>query len=200
MKDMTKAEPREGPRPYLFIEVSSPQGEMDAVSVVTTVKSIMPPEEEEEEKPVHIKYCSKAIRLCNNYLDSFDGFTTSLQAVLEDPSDLEWIDLSFNHLGGIDKVLLEYKNVKVLYLHGNDIEDIKEINKLAGLPFLKTLTLHGNLIEGVKGYRQYVIQALPRLEFLDFSRITKADREKATNWKKMKLVGDFKKKKKKKEE
>merc|ERR1712142_67252 len=105
MKDLSKAEPREGPRPYIFVEVASPhEGEVDAVSVVTTVKSIMPPEEEEEEeKPVHIKYCSKAIRLCNNQIDSFEGMARSLQAVLNDPSELEWIDLSFNDLGKIDK-------------------------------------------------------------------------------------------------
>jgi len=202
MKDLSKAEPREGPRPYIYVEVTSPSNEVDAVSVVTTVKSIMPPEEEEEEedKPVHIKYCSKAIRLCNNQIDSFEGMQRSLQAVLNDPSELEWIDLSFNDLAKIDKALLEYTNVKVLYLHGNGIEDIKEVNKLKSLPKLKTLTLHGNIIDGVKGYRQYVIQALPNLEFLDFSKITKADRSKAEVFKKMKIVGDFKKKKKKVEE
>jgi len=200
MKDITKVEPREGQRPYLSIEVSSP-GEIDAVSVVTSLKTPMPEGEEEEEKPAHIKYCSKAIRLCNNQLKTFDDFTTSLQAVIDEPDALEWIDLSFNDFHNIDQVLLQYPNVKVLYLHANFIQDIKEINKLAGLPQLKTLTLHGNHnLDGAKGYRQYVIATLPNLEFLDFSRITKADREKASNWKKMKIIGDFKKKKKKKVE
>ena len=54
---------------------------------------------------------------------------------------------------------------------------MKEIDKLAGLCQLRSLTLHGNPIEDSKDYRNYVINKIPQLEKLDFSKITKADRE-----------------------
>lgn len=53
----------------------------------------------------------------------------------------------------IFQVILDYPNLKVLYLHANYIDDIKQIHKLASLPQLKALTLHGNMIEEKKGYR-----------------------------------------------
>jgi len=51
------------------------------------------------------------------------------------------------------QALTEYKNLKVLYFHANVIEDIRQVDKLATLPQLRTLTMHGNLIEEGKGYR-----------------------------------------------
>jgi len=51
------------------------------------------------------------------------------------------------------QALLEFKNLKVLYLHANYVDDITQVDKLASLPQLKTLTLHGNVIDEIKGYR-----------------------------------------------
>ena len=48
------------------------------------------------------------------------------------------------------KVLLEFKNLEILYLHGNSISNIKEVDKLANLSGLRKLTLHGNEIEKEK--------------------------------------------------
>ena len=73
----------------------------------------------------------------------------------------------------------------MLYLHGNSIMNLAEIDKLALLPNLITLTLHGNPIDNQKGYRQYVLAKLPSLRTLDFSRVTKADRMDALTWEKM---------------
>jgi len=111
-----------------------------------------------------------------------------LEAVLNDSSQLQWIDLSFNDFVNIDEVLLKYKNLKVIYLHGNVIENINEIDKLVLLPQLRTLTLHGNIFENEKGYRCNVISRIPQLQFLDFSRVTKADRDKARIWASMHLM------------
>lgn len=52
-----------------------------------------------------------------------------------------------------------------------------EIDKLASLGNLKSLTVHGNPMEDTKGYRYYIISKIPQLEKLDFSKITKTDRE-----------------------
>ena len=51
------------------------------------------------------------------------------------------------------QVLTTFFNLSVLYLHGNSIQRLGEVNKLAALPRLRSLTLHGNPIEEEKGYR-----------------------------------------------
>ena len=74
----------------------------------------------------------------------------------------------------------------MLYLHGNSIDKISEIEKLSNLPHLRTLTLHGNPIEeDVSGYRQLVISKLPQLKKFDFSAVTKQDRASAQTWDQM---------------
>ena len=79
--------------------------------------------------------------------------------------------------------ILDYPNLKVLYLHGNSIEKISEIDKLSNLQHLRTLTLHGNPIEeDINGYRQLVISKLPQLRHFDFSAVTKQDRANAQTW------------------
>lgn len=76
--------------------------------------------------------------------------------------------------------------MKVLYLHGNSIDKISEIDKLSSLRSLRTLTLHGNPIEeDVSGYRQYVVSKLPQLKQFDFSAVTKQDRASAKTWDQM---------------
>ena len=74
----------------------------------------------------------------------------------------------------------------MLYLHGNGIEKISDIDKLSSLKNLRTLTLHGNQIEeDVEGYRQYVVSKLPQLKNFDFSAVTKQDRAVAQTWNEM---------------
>lgn len=51
------------------------------------------------------------------------------------------------------QILTTFFNLSVLYLHGNSIHRLGEVNKLAVLPRLRSLTLHGNPIEEEKGYR-----------------------------------------------
>ena len=70
----------------------------------------------------------------------------------------------------------------MLYLHGNNIGRIAEVDKLSALPKLKTLALHGNPIEVTPGYHHYVLSHIPQLQTLDFSGITKADRATAQTW------------------
>lgn len=83
----------------------------------------------------------------------------------------------------------------MLYLHGNCIERIQEIDKLADLNELRSLTLHRNPVEDSdKGYRQYVLSRLPLLKNFDFSGVTKSDRACAETWSQM-----YKKKRQKKD-
>lgn len=62
---------------------------------------------------------------------------------------------------------------------------LTELDKLQSLKNLTSLALHGNDIEKKKGYRMYVISLLPQLKKLDFSTITKRDRDNAMLWRKL---------------
>ena len=47
---------------------------------------------------------TNAIRLSNNVITDWSGFMEICEALIEQPRDLEWIDLSFNDIIRIDKV------------------------------------------------------------------------------------------------
>jgi len=48
------------------------------------------------------------------------------------------------------KVLCDFPNLQILYLHGNLIADINEVDKLRTVKSVKKLALHGNPIENIK--------------------------------------------------
>ncbi|KAL4647090.1 leucine-rich repeat-containing protein 51-like [Arapaima gigas] len=133
------------------------------------------------------KFCSGALRLNNNNLIDLVGFMPTISIFLSDPYQLAWVDLSFNCLSHIETALTELQQLRVLYLHGNRICKFSEVEKLGVLPFLRTLTLHGNSIENRRGYRGYVISALPHLKTLDFSTVTKQERTMSQIWRKSKI-------------
>ncbi|XP_061003626.1 uncharacterized protein LOC133059899 [Dama dama] len=133
------------------------------------------------------KSMTQSLRLNNNVLTDLRDFNHAVSQLLEHPENLAWIDLSFNDLTSIDPVLTTFFNLSVLYLHGNSIQRLGEVNKLAVLPRLRSLTLHGNPIEEEKGYRQYVLCTLPHITTFDFSGVTKADRTTAEVWKRMNI-------------
>ncbi|XP_055971966.1 leucine-rich repeat-containing protein 51 isoform X1 [Sorex fumeus] len=133
------------------------------------------------------KSLTQALWLKNNVLNDLKDFNQVVSQVIEHPENLAWIDLSFNDLTSIDPILTTFFNLSVLYLHGNSIHRLGEVNKLAVLPRLRSLTLHGNPIEEEKGYRQYVLCTLPRITTFDFSGVTKADRVTAEVWKSMNI-------------
>ena len=80
-------------------------------------------------------------------------------------------------------MLLQYPKLKILYLHGNQIDKLSEVDKLGALPELFSITLHGNPIEDIPGYKQYVISALPQLKVFNTITITNQDRSDASTWK-----------------
>lgn len=51
------------------------------------------------------------------------------------------------------QVLTQLKELRLLYLHGNRICKLSEVDKLAVLPSLHTITLHGNPIVTEPDYR-----------------------------------------------
>uniref|UniRef100_A0A3B4B9T5 Leucine-rich repeat-containing protein 51 n=1 Tax=Periophthalmus magnuspinnatus TaxID=409849 RepID=A0A3B4B9T5_9GOBI len=121
------------------------------------------------------RYHSRAVRLNNNNISDLTGVGFLLGHFLSRPSHLGWLDLSFNKLERIDPVLCEMQELRILYLHGNSIWKLSEVDKLGRLPHLHTITLHGNSIESTSGYSR-VIAVLPELKAMDFSAVTKEER------------------------
>ncbi|KAG7237706.1 hypothetical protein INR49_031890, partial [Caranx melampygus] len=78
------------------------------------------------------KYVSCSMLLSNNQLPNIIGLLDILNQFL---------------------VLCEIHELRSLYLHGNSIPKIAEVDKLRELQHLRSITLHGNGMENHKGYR-----------------------------------------------
>jgi len=174
MSDFTRVTPRNGLVNYITVPVFINKNDIELKE-----RKLITKKEVKDIEKSYCKYISDAIRMNNNTISSFKGFNRMLDSVLDNPKKLQWIDLSFNDIEHIDEVLLEFQNLKVLYLHSNEINNIKEVDKLAKLKNLKKLTLHANFIEQQESYRWYVIAKIPQLQSLDFSKVIKSDKEKA---------------------
>merc|ERR1712224_393823 len=129
-----------------------------------------------------------AMKLNNNQIETLSYLPQSLDAVMDDPLiNLQWIDLSHNHLATIEPVLTRYTNLKAIYLHGNRIKNLPSVERLRRLPKLISLTLNGNPIEACRIYRRFVIGALPNLRKIDHSTITDDELEASYAWYQMHL-------------
>ncbi|XP_029312700.1 leucine-rich repeat-containing protein 51-like [Cottoperca gobio] len=122
------------------------------------------------------KYLSRCLRLNNNSISDVVGLQHVLDHFLAQPSKLGWLDLSFNKITNIDPVLCELRELRVLYLHGNHLWNLSEVDKLRELQHLHTITLHGNAMGNNRNYRYHVVLALPQLKKMDFNAITREER------------------------
>ncbi|XP_076240756.1 leucine-rich repeat-containing protein 51 [Calliopsis andreniformis] len=125
------------------------------------------------------RFVTSSLWLSNNSLTTMDGFENLVQKVLDDPRYLSWLDLSFNEIKKIGDEIVKFLNLKILYLHGNNISDINDVLKLKKLLNLRSLTLHGNPIENLPCYRGYIVHILPQLTALDFSAVLITEKKKA---------------------
>ena len=123
-----------------------------------------------------------SIKFNNNEINTWEGFDEGLATAMANSKGLQFLDASFNKLQTIGTCLSEYADLRVLYLHGNAISRLKDIDRLKTLKQIRKLTLHGNPVEDNKNYRKYVIYALPSLQQLDFTPITGLDRDHAKTW------------------
>jgi len=88
----------------------------------------------------------------------------------------------WTNLNSFSKEILKFSNLKILYLHGNKIMDISELDKLKNLHDLNSLAVHGNPMEKINGFRHYLLKHFPRLKQLNFGGISKADKQTAEVW------------------
>eukprot|EP00823_Brevimastigomonas_motovehiculus_P002603 TRINITY_DN1572_c2_g1_i2.p1 TRINITY_DN1572_c2_g1~~TRINITY_DN1572_c2_g1_i2.p1 ORF type:complete len:310 (+),score=73.80 TRINITY_DN1572_c2_g1_i2:297-1226(+) len=153
----------------------------------------------QQDTMIHI---TEVLKLNDNAISSWDFFSSTLHAIIYRPTfHLRMLDLSRNQLTTIDPALLSFENLNVLYLHGNNITDIKEVDKLSKMRTLNKLTLHGNEVAeesivdkrkikklkrltNVAYYRPRVVYTLRTcaLKSLDFNPITPKDIEQSYIW------------------
>jgi Leucine-rich repeat (LRR) protein len=79
---------------------------------------------------------------------------------MDNLNDLQWIDLSHNHLVDLDYGFEEIPHLKTLYLHCNFLFDFNTLEKLKLLKELKNMTIHGNPLTSVPNFRILTISIL----------------------------------------
>mmetsp|Transcript_32728 Transcript_32728/g.76753 ORF Transcript_32728/g.76753 Transcript_32728/m.76753 type:complete len:254 (-) Transcript_32728:51-812(-) len=123
------------------------------------------------------------VKLNNNMFENISGLPEALHFVMDNPlTNLQWLDLSFNQLTAVEPVLLQFQNLKALYMHGNCIQSLGSVAQLKGLPKLLSLTLNGNPLGSAKTYRPFVIGAVQQLKSLDHSTITEDEHSDSFAW------------------
>lgn len=170
------------------------------------IENILAAKDEEPRKPISprgkakhqpqegAKSSSKCLKMNNNNITNLECLVDFARVKFDVWEDIAWIDLSQNEITKLGPELSEFVNLQILYLHGNQINDISQIDQLVPLTRLRKLTLHGNPIENTKGYRFLVLSKLPHLQSLDFSCVTKADKMTTGTFQKMNIWGSKKKK------
>ena len=134
--------------------------------------------------------------LQNNEIRTLVGLSDVLESVMWNHQNLIWLDLSYNYLDKIEDDLLQFPNLKTLYLHGNYISNLEETKKLNSFNDLQSLTLYGNPIETVKNYRLWVLGVMytytENLRRLDQVLITNREFDKVLVWKERIFSGKYK--------
>uniref|UniRef100_A0A8C1N8X0 Leucine-rich repeat-containing protein 51 n=1 Tax=Cyprinus carpio TaxID=7962 RepID=A0A8C1N8X0_CYPCA len=129
------------------------------------------------------KILSATLRLNNNFLSDLTGLMDTLSALYATHFTTSNLLLTKQHHSlSFRQVLTQLKELRLLYLHGNHICKLSEVDKLAALPFLHTITLHGNPIVTEREYRMHLIGTLPHVKMIDFSAVTKQERELTSVW------------------
>ena len=129
------------------------------------------------------KYCN-AFNVSNNKLTTIEGIHIVLESLLPELSFsskltkvqlIQWIDISRNKLTSIHKDICELPYLKILYVHGNNIQEIGKVTALGNCKSLTSLTLYGNPMDHIKGYRNFIIEMCPLLEKLDGAVISEKE-------------------------
>lgn len=162
------------------IENSDSDTDSDDSEFTSKQKITSPDDDEDCEKIDRNVYIATSIRLNNNTISDLANLQMIMSKILVNWHWLAWIDLSFNDISVLDVSFSDFPELRLIYLHGNAIEHMKEVDKLKSVRNLHTLTLHGNPLEMTENYRYHVLTKLPYLKSLDFSAVTKQEKNLST--------------------
>lgn len=141
----------------------------------------------ETKKKIFVQKRTQALFLQNNEIRTIVSLPQVLTDVMYFPENLQWLDLSYNYLESIEADLLQFEQLKTLYLHGNYISNLEETKKLNGFRDLQSLTLFGNYIETIPNYRLWVLGVMytynENLRRLDQVLVTNREFDKVLVWK-----------------
>lgn len=84
----------------------------------------------EAKRKKQVNIVCTSLFLNNNELRTVVNLRSTLDVVMFSPNNLEWLDLSYNYLEKIEPEILNFPNLKALYLHGNYIQNLEEVKKL----------------------------------------------------------------------
>ncbi len=148
-----------------------------------TAKEETKKEEQKKLKIVYKKY-TNSFNIANNKLTTLNGLYGVLMALLPELTFksklnkvelLQWIDVSRNKLTDISEDICKLPYLKILYVHGNNIQEIEKVTNLRNCKSLTSLSLYGNPIDHIKGYRHFIIEMCPLLEKLDSAVISEKE-------------------------
>ena len=166
------------PLDYNYLDVKTVAGFLDVTPFDGVVKH-----GDRSKLPKGAKLNACGVRLANNKLTSLAGLDEFLERVLDDPGELRWLDVSGNKLTKVESLLLSYPKLSCVYFHGNQVRRSDEFETLGELPELRKFTAFGNPCEqSDKNYRYAVAASLPLVRSLDFTGITRKDREDIHLW------------------
>ncbi|GIQ89264.1 hypothetical protein KIPB_011691 [Kipferlia bialata] len=119
------------------------------------------------------------LKLVNNGLTTTEGLTALAESALYDPEKLYFLDLSMNDLTGLSDEFKDFKQLRTLYIHSNNIASVKEFAVLKDLPNLRQLACHGNPLETETNYRYWLMLNIPQLRTINFTAVTPRERRDA---------------------
>ena len=82
-------------------------------------------------KSIQVKLVCCTLMLCYNKIKSLKDFCPVISVVMPDHHNLQWVDLSHNHLETIDYNFEDYPQLRTLYLHGNYLYDLNNFQELS---------------------------------------------------------------------
>lgn len=114
-----------------------------------------------------------------NKLRELSGLNLAMGSMMQDITNLQWIDVSHNYLTTLDYNFEHFPKLKTLYIHCNFIVDLAELEKLKPLLELKSINIHGNPFAAIPNFRILAISILPDLKKMDSVLISKKERDNA---------------------
>lgn len=143
-------------------------------------------EVKKEESKIKIQYKKyiNSFNVSNNKITSLQNIQSVLldllpeltfQSKLSKVELLQWIDISRNKLTDIHPDITTLPYLKILYVHGNNIQEIERVVHLSRCKSLTNLTLYGNPIDHIRGYRHFIIEMCPLLEKLDSALVSEKE-------------------------